>query len=95
MRFYWSLNGIPEYAQAPKADRKRLWRAAYMKSLRHTEVWVTALGMGVCAAIGNQVGGVIGGGIGGGLGGLVYGQVSTHVTLKYFCEALGTPNDSR
>ena len=43
MKMYWSLRSVPELADLPPAERRRLWRECWGKVLRHWQVWLLFL----------------------------------------------------
>ena len=88
MRLYWTLNSIPEYTQVPEPERKRLWRDSYRRIWGHWQTWLALIVCGACAGIGSHFGHILGAMAGGGIGGFVLGQVTTHLTLGYFRQAV-------
>ena len=43
MKIYWSLQSIPELADLPRPERRRLWRKCWGKVLRHWQIWLMFL----------------------------------------------------
>jgi hypothetical protein len=88
MQIYWSLKSIPELSGLPRAERGRRWRAAYRKTFRHWQTWVSLLALGLCSVLGEYLGSLtgsqfIGSVVGAGVGGLIYGQVATELARPY------------
>jgi hypothetical protein len=52
MRIYWSHKSLPEFANVPPEDRKRVWKLCQAKANRHPISWALAgayfLGMVTC-----------------------------------------------
>lgn len=93
MRIYWSLKSIPELAEVPKKDRKKIWRRCFLKALRNWQTLVAGAALGLCAALGNILGEIlgypcIGGAIGGAAGGLICSQVAIKRARPYIREYL-------
>lgn len=84
MKIYWTLKSITELKDLSFRERGRRWRSAYKSAFRHWETWG---GLAICGAFsgaGAHFGGMAGTIIFAGLGGFIYGQIVTHVVLKYY-----------
>src|SRR5262245_54773623 len=45
MQIYWTLKSIPELSGLPSEEIWRVWRAAYWKTTRHWQFWVSLVGL--------------------------------------------------
>ena len=89
MQLYWSLKSIPELSLLPKAERKRVWRAAYRQTLYHSwQLWFSLFGVSLLAGIGDYAGSRVGAMIGAGIGGLFFGQVISALSRPYIRDIL-------
>ena len=80
MRIYWTFKSIPELADLPARERRRVWRAAYYKVLNQWQTYTILLACSVCSALGVFAGHflghpTVGAGIGGGMTGLLFSQI--------------------
>jgi hypothetical protein len=39
MKFYWTIDNIPELAVLPKEERGKIWRRYFTKGFRHWQTW--------------------------------------------------------
>jgi 4-amino-4-deoxy-L-arabinose transferase-like glycosyltransferase len=53
MKIYWSAKSIPELSKLSETERKKVWKACYLQSLR---LWQTWLGAVACGAAGGFLG---------------------------------------
>ena len=88
MQLYSSLKSIPELADLPADERRRLWRAAFWRTLRHWQLWVALLfpvaGSYVGSWLGSQVGHPsIGSMVGAASGGFIFGHVVVELARPY------------
>ncbi len=51
MKFYWTLNSIPELQGLPKARQRQLWQIGFRKSWHLPRVWASYLFMVITFAI--------------------------------------------
>jgi len=101
MKIFWSFKSIPELAEMPKSEAKKIWLRCYLKSYRSWQAWLALIICGACAAFGYIIGytisdtyivGPIGAGIGGAIGGLIGGHIHTRRMRQYICEYLKSHN---
>jgi hypothetical protein len=56
MRLYWSEKSVPELAALEPAERRLVWRGAFLRCHRHWRVWLAYMAMAayalLCWAIG-------------------------------------------
>jgi hypothetical protein len=88
MQIYWPLKSIPELSELSPAERRRMWRAAYWKTYRHWQTWVSLAGIGFFTAVGGHLGSlidsqIVGVAIGAGFGGFIFAQVTTEFARPY------------
>jgi hypothetical protein len=93
MQIYWTLKSIPELAQLPRAERRRVWRHVYWKTFDHWQAWAGLFACGACAAMGTLFGGLLGSGfigaaMGGGVGGFIFSQAAIAVARRYYADLL-------
>lgn len=84
VKIYWTLKSIPELKGLSLRERGKRWRSAYKSAFRHWQTWA---GLAICGAFGYAGAyffGIAGTVILAGLGGFVYGQIVTHVVMKYY-----------
>ena len=84
MKIYWTLKSIPELKDLSLRERGRRWRSAYKSAFRHWQTWGGLVLCGAFAGAGSHFGGMAGTVLLAGLGGFIYGQIVTHVVLKYY-----------
>ena len=84
MKIYWTLKSITELKDLSFRERGRRWRRAYKSAFRHWQTWCGLVLCGAFSGAGAYFGGVAGTVIFAGLGGFIYGQIVTHVVLKYY-----------
>ena len=82
MQIYWTLKSVPELSGLPWEERGRVGRAASWKIARHWQFWVSSVGIGLCAHIGD-IYGRIGGYIGAVVGAFIFSQVQIHLARPY------------
>ena len=83
MQIYWTLKSIPELSGLPSEEIWRVWRAAYWKTTRHWQFWVSLVGIGLRVHIGEHIYDRIGGYIGGVVGAFIFSQVQIHLARPY------------
>lgn len=98
-RIYWGFGSIPELADLPKKEQRRLWRRYCWSSFGHWQTWLAVLGMGVFGAIPGLLVPALDAaefpaplffvlsGVAGGIGGFFYSQVFTAMARPYLREA--------
>lgn len=84
MKIYWTLKSITELKDLSFRERGRRWRSAYTSAFRHWQTWGGLALCGIFSGAGAYFGGMAGTVIFAGLGGFIYGQIVTHVVLKYY-----------
>lgn len=106
MRIYWTSGSIPELADLPRAERRRLWRSVVGRSFRHWQAWAGFLVMATSVMSGCLLPKVIHNfplalvvaGLMGGFAGLIYSQSLIFVLRPYLREArrsAATPSSER
>ena len=83
MQIYWTLRNIPELSELPSEEMRRVWGAAFWKTARHWQFWVSLVGIGLCTLIGGHIYDRIGGYIGGVVGAFIFSQVQIHLARPY------------
>jgi hypothetical protein len=101
MKIYWSLRSIPELADLPPAEGRRLWRECWGKVLRHWQVWlmflllwsgilgalVVSAWLALAVGLGWPLAVILVGGVWGGAFGFLLDQVSIPLARPYLRQA--------
>ncbi|MGD0573111.1 MAG: hypothetical protein ABSB11_08840 [Sedimentisphaerales bacterium] len=97
MKFYWSINSIPELAGLPKQNRKKAWRKTHLKYFFKVGVISTVLDVFfiVVGCLFGQIyygfgGGLIGIVIAGGIGGTIAWELEANLIRPCLREYLNS-----
>lgn len=88
MQIYWTLKSIPELAQLPASQRRRVWCSAYWRAFRDWRMQAAMFVTGLCAGIGFVAGHaldwpIVSGLIGSAIGGFLSGQIVVDLVRSY------------
>jgi hypothetical protein len=97
MKLYWSINSIPELADLPKQNLRRVWRSVYLKHWFKIG-FLPALIVPICAIAIDTLsenyyghfGRLICVCIGGGIGGLIGWEITANMIRPYLREYLNS-----
>ncbi len=90
MTIFWSFKDIPELAELPRSESKKIWLKCYLKSFQNWQTWLGVIGCGLCTGFGVIIGhtisdtniaGCIGAGIGGGISGIIFGRIFNKIII--------------
>lgn len=94
---------VPELAEFPKDERRRIWQRFSRKSFRKWQTWVALLICPACGTLGAIIGDLkgtdffglpIGAGIGGAFGGAIFGWVIAKMTRTLIREEFKSSGES-